>query len=58
MFRYLQMHEARTAHARMVRRLTGTNDYRDKEIHFRMCGFTQCLSTSQVIDNMVCYQFR
>lgn len=29
------IHESRTEHAKVVRRLTGTNDFRDKEWHLR-----------------------
>lgn len=35
MIKILAIHEARTEHAKEVRKQTGTNDYRDKAIFFR-----------------------
>ena len=40
------IHEARTEHAKAVRRLTGTNDFRDKEWHLRQGCVMQCVGTS------------
>ena len=47
------IHEARTEHAKAVRRLTGTNDFRDKEWHLRQGYVMQCVGTSLTTDNMV-----
>ena len=51
------IHEARTEHAKAVRRLTGTNDFRDKEWHLRQGCVMQCVGTSLTTDNLIaiCY---
>ena len=51
------IHEARTEHAKAVRRLTGTNDFRDKEWHLRKGYVMQCVGTSLTTDNLIaiCY---
>lgn len=54
MLRVLLIHEVRTAHAKAVRRLTGTNDYRDKEWHLRHGTVMQCLGTFLTTDNHLC----
>lgn len=47
------IHEARTEHAKTVRRLTGTNGFRDKEWLLRQGCLMQCIGTSLTTDNMV-----
>lgn len=47
------IHEARTEHAKVVRRLTGTNDFRDKEWHLRQGCLMQCIGTFLTIDNLI-----
>lgn len=47
------IHEARTEHAKAVRRQTGTNDFRDKEWHLRQGRFMQCIGTSLTTDNLI-----
>lgn len=54
MLRVLLIHEARTEHAKAVRRLTGTNDYRDKEWHLCLGNVMQCLGTFLTTDNLLC----
>ena len=51
------IHEARTEHAKAVRRLTGTNDFRDKEWHLRQGCVMQCIGTFLTTDNLIaiCY---
>lgn len=52
------IHEARTEHAKAMRRKTGTNDFRDKEWHLRHGKFGQCIGTSLTTDNLIaiCYE--
>ena len=47
------IHEARTEHAKAVRRLTGTNDCRDKEWYLRNGCEMQCVGTSLTTDNLI-----
>ena len=51
------IHEARTEHAKAVCRLTGTNDFRDKEWHLRQGCVMQCIGTFFTTDNLIaiCY---
>ena len=51
------INEARTEHAKAVRRLTGTNDFRDKEWYLRHGCVMQCVGTSLTTDNLIaiCY---
>lgn len=51
------IHEARTEHAKAVRRRTGTNDFRDKEWHLRQGCWMQCIGTFLTTDNLIaiCY---
>ena len=51
------IHEARTEHAKSVRRLTGANDFRDKEWYLRQGCWMQCIGTSLTTDNLIaiCY---
>lgn len=51
------IHEARSPHAKAVRRLTGTNDFRDKEVHFRQLPWMQCLGTFLTNDNLICLEY-
>ncbi len=52
------IHEARTEHAKAVRRRTGTNDFRDKEWHLRSGHMMQCIGTFLTTDNLIaiCYE--
>lgn len=52
------IHEARTEHAKAVRRLIGTNDFRDKEWHLRKGCLMQCIGTFLTTDNLIvlCYE--
>ena len=52
------IHEARTEHAKAVRRRTGTNDFRDKEWHLRSGRMMQCIGTFLTTDNLIaiCYE--
>lgn len=52
------IHEARTEHAKAVRRRTGTNDFRDKEWHLRQGRMMQCIGTFLTTDNLIaiCYE--
>ena len=45
MIKILAIQEARTEHAKEVRRQTGTNDYRDKAIFFRDNDLMQCIGS-------------
>ena len=52
------IHEARTEHAKVVRRKTGTNDFRDKEWLLRAGCVMQCVGTFLTTDNLIaiCYE--
>lgn len=52
------IHGARTEHAKAVRRLIGTNDFRDKEWHLRKGCLMQCIGTFLTTDNLIviCYE--
>ena len=54
MIKILAIHEARTEHAKEVRKQTGTNDYRDKAIFFRDSFLMQCIGTFRTKDNLLC----
>ena len=58
MIKILAIHEARTEHAKEVRKQTGTNDYRDKAILFRDSLLMQCIGTFHTKDNLLafCYE--
>lgn len=45
--------EARTEHAKAMRRRTGTNDFRDKEWHLRPGVTMQCLGTFLTTDHLI-----
>ena len=47
------IHECRTEHAKAVLRLTGTNDFRDKEWHLRQGYVMQCIGTFLTTDNLI-----
>ena len=51
------IHEAGTEHAKAVRCLRGTNDFRDKEWYLRHGCVMQCVGTSLTTDNLIaiCY---
>lgn len=51
------IYEARTEHAKAVRRLTGTNDFRDKVWHLRQGCLMQCVGTSLTTDNLIAICF-
>ena len=51
------IHEARTEHAKAVRRLTGTNDFRDKEWHLRQGCVMQRIGTFLTTDNMILVEY-
>lgn len=53
MRRLLLIKESRSEHAKLVRRLTGTNGFRDKRISFLPPRFMQCIGTSLTKDNLV-----
>ena len=52
------IHETRTEHAKAVRRMTGTNDFRDKEWQMRRGFLMQCIGTFLTTDNLIviCYE--
>lgn len=52
------IHEARTEHAKAVRRLTGSNNFRDKVWHLHQGCLMQCVGTSLTTDNLIviCYE--
>lgn len=47
------IHEARTEHAKAVRRSTGTNAFRDKKWHLRQGCLMQCIGTFLTTDNLI-----
>lgn len=51
------MRERRTEHAKMVRRKTGTNDFRDKQASLLPPDVMQCIGTFLTAGNLiaVCY---
>lgn len=51
------MRESRTEHAKMVRRRTGSNDFRDKQVSFLPPCVMQCIGTFLTKDNLlaICY---
>lgn len=53
----LLIQETRTEHAKTVRRQTGSNDFRDKEIHLRKSDVMQCVGTFLTKDNLLCEIF-
>lgn len=53
----LAIHEARTEHAKEVRKQTGTNDYRDKAIFFRDNHLMQCIGTFHTKDNLLAFRY-
>lgn len=53
----LAIHEARTEHAKEVRKQTGTNDYRDKAIFFRDSFLMQCIGTFHTKDNLLAFRY-
>lgn len=57
MIKILAIHEARTEHAKEVRKQTGTNDYRDKAIFFRDNHLMQCIGTFHTKDNLLAFSF-
>ena len=57
MIKVLAIHEARTEHAKEVRKLTGTNDYRDKSIFFRDSPLMQCIGPFQTKDNLLAFSY-
>ena len=57
MIKILAIHEARTEHAKEVRKQTGTNDYRDKSIFFRDSFLMQCIGTFQTKDNLIAFRY-
>ena len=57
MIKILAIQEARTEHAKEVRRQTGTNDYRDKAVFFRDSPLMQCIGTFRTKDNLVVYSY-
>ena len=57
MYRTLLIHEARTEHAKAVRRRTGTNDFRDKEVHLRHGIVMQCIGTFLTKDNLITIEY-
>ena len=57
MIKILAIHEARTEHAKEVRKQTGTNDYRDKSIFFRESFLMQCIGTFQTKDNLLAFRY-
>lgn len=58
MYRVLLIRESRTEHAKMVRKLTGTNDFRDKRIDLLGGGIIPCIGTTLTTDNLLtqCYE--
>ena len=48
----------RTEHAKAIRRQTGTNNFRDKEVQFREGDTMQCIGTFLTKDNLltICYE--
>lgn len=57
MIKILAIHEARTEHAKKVRKQTGTNDYRDKTIFFRDNHLMQCIGTFHTKDNLLAFSY-
>ena len=57
MIKILAIHEARTEHAKEVRKQTGANDYRDKAIFFRDSLLMQCIGTFQTKDNLLAFRY-
>lgn len=57
MIKILAIHEARTEHAKEVRKQTDTNDYRDKAIFFRDNHLMQCIGTFQTKDNLLAFSY-
>lgn len=57
MIEILAIHEARTEHAKEVRKQTGTNDYRDKTIFFRDNHLMQCIGTFLTKDNLLAFRY-
>ena len=57
MLRVLLIHRQRTEHARMVRRLTGTNLFTDKDVLFVGGGIMACIGTTLTIDNLLCLEY-
>ena len=57
MIKILAIHEARTEHAKEVRKQTGTNDYRDKAILFRDSFLMQCIGTCHTKDNLIAFRY-
>lgn len=53
----LLIQETRTEHAKEIRRQTGSNSFRDKEIHFRVTHIMQCIGTFLTKDNLLCVRF-
>ena len=59
MHRIFLIREARTEHAKQVRKLTGRNDFRDKQVPLIFAHETmQCIGTFLTTDNLigVCYK--
>lgn len=57
MIKILAIHEARTEHAKKVRKQTGTNDYRDKTIFFRDNHLMQYIGTFHTKDNLLAFSY-
>lgn len=57
MIKILAIQEARTLHAKEVRRQTGTNDYRDKTVFFRDSLLMQCIGTFHTKDNLLTFSY-
>ena len=57
MIKVLAIHEARTEHAKEVRKHTGTNDYGDKAILFRASFLMQCIGTFHTKDNLIAFSY-
>lgn len=57
MIKILAIHEARTEHAKEVRKQASTNDYRDKAIFFRDNHLMQCIGAFHTNDNLLAFRY-
>ena len=57
MIKILAIHEAKTEHAKEVRKQTGTNNYSDKAIFFRDSFLMQCIGTFHTKDNLLAFRY-
>lgn len=58
MRKILLMRESRTEHAKWQRRMTGTNNFRDKCVSLLVANVMQCVGTFLTTDNLLtlCYE--